>query len=166
MFILLICTSQGWLSRVTGHFSQKANRLGSCILTRNVVSFYGPLSRWLWLVPAGGGEGGEHPPQASSYGAGSPGQALLPVVILVLPFQVLTYFQVQKRCSRYCIIYFPFCSIVNPVNPELKPTTWIEKGLWALPNPPEIGFVPGKEPTRGSATLPLTSLNFHGIKYS
>lgn len=163
MFILLIRTSQGWLSRLTGHFSQKANRLGSCILTRNVVSFYGPPSRWLW---SGRGEGREHPPRAPSRSAGIPGQAALPGVILVLPVLVLTYFQVQKRCSRYCSTYFPFCSIVNPINPELKQTTWIEKGLWVLPSPPETGSFPVEESTQGLATLPRTSLYFHGIKTS
>lgn len=43
---------------VTGHFSQKANRLGSCILTRKVVSFYGPE---LVAVVWGGKAVGKHP---------------------------------------------------------------------------------------------------------
>lgn len=68
------------------------------------------------------------------------------------------------------MIYFLFCSIVNPINLELKQTIWIGKGLWALPSPPEMGSFPAKEPTRGSATLPLilllASLNFHVIKTS
>lgn len=70
----------------------------------------------------------------------------------------------------YCMIYFLFCSIVNPINLELKQTIWIGKGLRALPSPPEMGSFPAKEPTRGSATLPLilllASLNFHVIKTS
>lgn len=43
---------------VTEYFSQKANGLGGCILTRKVVSFYGPE---LVAVVWGGKAVGKHP---------------------------------------------------------------------------------------------------------
>lgn len=68
---------------VTGHFSQKANGLGSCILTRKVVSFYGPE---LVAVVWGGKAVGKLPvphPRALFF---IPGPAVLPRVILMIPF--------------------------------------------------------------------------------
>lgn len=68
---------------VTGHFSQKANGLGSCILTRKAVSFYGPeLVAVVWAGKALGKLPVLHPMALSSLVHCHP----IPRVTLMIPF--------------------------------------------------------------------------------
>lgn len=124
-------------------FSQKANELGSCILTRKVTSFYGSE---LVAVVWGGKAVGKHPalhPMALS----SLVQLLFPESPWWFPSSTHLFSCAEETLQiRYCIIYLPFCSILGPINPEFKETIGIENHLWVLPSPLDLGSSPVKKP--------------------
>lgn len=131
---------------VTEYFSQKANGLGSCILTRKVVSFYvsfyGPFMAVVW----GGKAVGRHP-VLHLMALSSLVQLFFPESPWWFPSSTHLFSSAEETLQiGYCIIYFPFCSILGPINPELKQTTQTESRLWALPSPPDLGSSPSEEP--------------------
>lgn len=88
---------------------------------------------------------------------------LLHPTALLSPWFFPSYYSLLFKCKKilqrgYCIIYFLFCSIVNPINPEVDQTPGVGEDLWVLPSPPETGSA--TQPL----TLPFAAFNFHVIK--
>lgn len=140
----------------TGHFSQKANGLGSCILTRKAVSFYGPeLVAVVWA--------GQTPP-APSDSAAIPAPVLFPEPPWWFPSSTHLFASAEETLQiGYCIIYFPLCSILGPINPEFKQTLYGHcpaHRIWA----PLLQR--NQDRLSCSATFPFVYLHFCAIKTS